>query len=600
MSMKPDDSIDNLEERIKLLPRGSITKKTVKGQTYFYHRWSEKGVRKEKYIPMEELDDLKTKIEMRKKLERELKQRNNTTVDAVPSFQLNIITGSELKDVANDAIEYRKRDCFDSIKNYLFKDKTGKVLILYGLRRTGKTTLIKQALLEMDGSDFERSALIVIKNNNTISELNQDLITLRKLGYKYIFIDEVTLADNFIETSSILSDRFASGGMRIVLSGTDSLGFLFAEDDSLYDRCEMIHTTIIPFREFRRVLGETDIDDYIEYGGTMNPSGIDYNKNYAGGTSGQYVNSAIANNIQHSLSQYQYGGHFRNLQDLYDKGELTNVINRIVEDINHRFTLDVLNKDFVSNDYALAKNNLLKDDSFDGTVLNKINVHEVTEGLKTIMEILNRDEREVAVEEVHVQEIEEYLKLLDVTSEINVRAPFGKVKRSTRTIITQPGLRYAQADALIESLMNDDSFENIGKDEREYIEKKIRDSIRGRMMADIVLFETQMALPESKVFVLQFQIGEFDMVVEDHSGCKIYEIKHSDKAVPQQYRHLVDADKCRETEHLFGPIKERCVIYRGETHWENDIHYVNVEEYLTDLGKDAGNGSCTDRPRSGS
>ena len=68
MSMKPDDSIDNLEERIKLLPRGSITKKTVKGQTYFYHRWSEKGVRKEKYIPMEELDDLKTKIEMRKKL----------------------------------------------------------------------------------------------------------------------------------------------------------------------------------------------------------------------------------------------------------------------------------------------------------------------------------------------------------------------------------------------------------------------------------------------------------------------------------------------------------------------------------------------------
>ena len=323
----------------------------------------------------------------------------------------------------------------------------------------------------------------------------------------------------------------------------------------------------------------------------MNPSGIDYNKNYAGGTSGQYVNSAIANNIQHSLSQYQYGGHFRNLQDLYDKGELTNVINRIVEDINNRFTLDVMNKDFVSNDYALAKNNLLKDDSFDGTVLNKINVHEVTEGLKTIMEILNRDEREVAVEEVHVQEIEEYLKLLDVTSEINVHAPFGKVKRSTRTIITQPGLRYAQADALIESLMNDDSFENIGKDEREYIEKKIRDSIRGRMMEDIVLFETQMALPESKVFVLQFQIGEFDMVVEDHSGCKIYEIKHSDKAVPQQYRHLVDTDKCRETEHLFGPIKERCVIYRGETHWENDIHYVNVEEYLTDLGKDAGSGS---------
>ena len=60
----------------------------------------------------------------------------------------------------------------------------------------------------------------------------------------------------------------------------------------------------------------------------------------------EYVNTAIARNIQHSLKNYQYEDHFRNLYELYEKHELTNVINRIVEDMNHRFTIDVLTRDF--------------------------------------------------------------------------------------------------------------------------------------------------------------------------------------------------------------------------------------------------------------
>ena len=36
--------------------------------------------------------------------------------------------------------------------------------------------------------------------------------------------------------------------MKIVLSGTDSLGFMFTKDEALYDRCIMCHTTFIPYR----------------------------------------------------------------------------------------------------------------------------------------------------------------------------------------------------------------------------------------------------------------------------------------------------------------------------------------------------------------
>lgn len=116
--------------------------------------------------------------------------------------------------------------------------------------------------------------------------------------------------------------------MKIVLSGTDSLGFMFSEDEQLYDRCIMLHTTFIPYREFERVLGIKGIDEYIRFGGTMSISGVDYNKSIFANerTTNEYVDSAIARNIQHSLRCYQSGGHFRHLEDLYNSNELTSVL----------------------------------------------------------------------------------------------------------------------------------------------------------------------------------------------------------------------------------------------------------------------------------
>lgn len=42
--------------------------------------------------------------------------------------------------------------------------------------------------------------------------------------------------------------------------------------------------------------------------------------------------------------------------------------------------------------------------------------------------------------------------------------------------------------------------------------------------------------------MLQFSVGEFDMVVfdSDAGSCRIFEIKHSEEAASQQYRHLID------------------------------------------------------------
>ena len=157
---------------------------------------------------------------------------------------------------------------------------------------------------------------------------------------------------------------------------------------------------------------------------------------------------------------------------------------------------------------------------------------------------------------------------------------------SSRTVIAQPGLRYAQAGALIHSLLLDETFATLSLPERTAVQERILDEIRGRIMEDIVLLETKLANPKKEVFVLQFPIGEFDMVIFDSAAgsCQIFEIKHSTEVVPQQYRHLIDEEKCAQTEHRFGPITGRFVLYRGENRvLENGVVYQNVEEYLKQM-----------------
>ena len=587
--------IAKLEHQIAELPAGSVTKKTVNGKDYYYHRWTEEKKRREKYIPAEELDWFRKQIEQRKALEKELKtlkkQLPNAAVPAASAqvFATTVRTGAALRAFSAPIRNYKKRACFQQLHNYIYGSVQDRVFILYGLRRTGKTTMIRQIFAEMSDAELAKSAFIQTTTKNTLAEVNRDLQYLQTQGFQYVFLDEVTLMEDFIEGAALFSDVYATCGMKIVLSGTDSLGFLFTKDEQLYDRCILLHTTFIPYREFESVLGIQGIDEYIRYGGTMSLGGIHYNEasTFASKESAdEYVDTAIARNIQHSLRCYQYEGHFRNLRNLYEKNELTSAINRVVEDINHRFTLEVLTQDFKSHDLGISASNLRRDRNNPTDIWDRIDLSTVTEGLRKLLEIRNKPEQTVVLDNAHVFEIKEYLDLLDLTQDIDIRSLPDVSRKFSRTVIAQPGLRYAQADALIRSLLQDETFAALSLLERTTVQERILDEIRGRMMEDIVLLETKLANPKKEVFVLQFPIGEFDMVVFDPAAgsCQVFEIKHSAEVVSQQYRHLIDEEKCAQTEHRFGPITGRFVLYRGEDRMlENGVVYQNVEDYLKQL-----------------
>ena len=585
------DRISELEREIAMLPEGSITKKKVNGKDYYYHRVFQDGKRKENYIRQEDLSKLSSEIKKRKELEKEykeLKLQLSSNIYEEPSYNTSVKIGDALKSLTSIVRNYRKRECIKELRNYVKGPMDEKVFILYGLRRTGKTTLIRQILLEMEEDEFNKSAYIQIKLGDTLSDLDEDLRRLEREGFEYIFIDEVTLMEDFIRGAALFSDIFASSGMKIVLSGNDSLGFAFSKEEELYDRCIMLHTTFIPYREFEEVLGKKGIDEYIHYGGTMSLGGINYNENsvFANEKNAEeYIDTAIAKNIQHSLELYRGGGHFRSLSVLYEKGELTNVINRVVENINHSFTRRVIEYTFKSHDISLTASNLLRDMNHPINQKSNINLDAVTKGIKDALDILDKEEQSVEIEDSHMAQIKEYLILLDLIQNIDLEYLPYVGKKDEITVITQPGLRYAQAETVVENLLMDVKFQGLSAYERAMILDRLLSEIRGRMMEEIILLETKVAKKDKRIFKLQFPVGEFDMVVWDprNLSCEIYEVKYSNKQVPDQYRHLIDEEKCSLVTHRYGEITGRYVIYRGESATVDCIQYINVEEYLKSL-----------------
>ncbi len=114
----------------------------------------------------------------------------------------------------------------------------------------------------------------------------------------------------------------------------------------------------------------------------------------------------------------------------------------------------------------------------------------MTDRLRALLEIRNKEEQTVTLDAVHAAEIKEYLDLLDLTQEIEVLHLPHVGTAGSRTVIAQPGLRYAQADALIRSLLLDETFSALSLPERNAVQERILNEIKRRMLEDIVLLET--------------------------------------------------------------------------------------------------------------
>ena len=592
-----------LRTELDALPRGSVTRKVIKGVARFYLQWAEKGRTKSRYLSADEVEPMRKKVERRRELIKILRsypQKPAGAAEPIVGCGISIKRGDELARWARTAAAWERRDKFPLIMKYLHSSQEARVCVVYGLRRTGKTTMLMQAVNALSPEEFNRAAYVKASVQATMRDIDAVLRGLERDGVRIVLIDEATLMDDFIDMAALFSDVYAAGGMKVVLSGTDSLGFWFALDEELYDRAFLVHTTVIPFAEFGRVLGIRDIDEYIRYGGLMKAGETAFDDSDARSdeasfrddeSTRRYIDTAIARNIQRSLRCFNHGRKFLALRDLYEAGELTNVVNRIVEDMNHEFLVSVLLRDFRSNDLHSAAQMLLKgkrgETRFD--LLGSIDERRVTAVLMELLDVWNADERTVAVSEAHLANVREWLKALDLLRFVPVKFSDGS-DMPPRAVFTQPGMRYSQAQGLVFALSKDRRLAACDPAVVSRVRDKVLEDVKGRMLEDIVLSETMRAygreadpIMGTSVFKLAFPRGEFDMVVRRPATneCKLFEVKHAMVSDDRQARHLRDVEMLAEVERRFGKVSDRSVLYRGKPFRAKDgVCWRNVEEFL--------------------
>lgn len=598
---------EDIENELAMLPLGCISCKTIRGVKRYYRQWTEDGHTRSEYLPVDRVEVVRAQIARRRELVKKLKTEGRGTKPKARTLP-GVKAGASLMGWASAVTGWKARTVLSDILKFLRGKAEGRVCLIYGLRRTGKTTLLQQTVLAMRPEERARAAYFKVRDGETLDEAARRLDALEAAGCRYVFIDEVTLAEDFIDGASLFSDIYAMSGMKIILSGTDSLGFWMSIHQELFDRAYLFHTSFVPFREYSRLLNIDDIDMYIRYGGLLKRGNADFDDSRAlepeasfrdEESTRLYIDTAIARNIQHSLVCCQEGRYFRHLRELYEADELTNAINRVIEDMNREFLVSVITRDFKSSDLGIAKNMLRADRNPKRRRIlsDLIDTEAVTKELMRYLDIRNAAEQSVAVTPAHVAEIREYLEKLDLIVPCTIRhVSRGKELPSTEEMLfAQPGMRYCQSEALVKSMMKDATFSRTDPAERAYVTERILENVLGRMLEEIVLLETIAVNPKPhdilegrEVFKLMFASGEFDMVVRDlkTGTCEISEIKHSCEAVDAQFRHLVDPEKCAAVETLFGRITARKVYYRGHDFVHpSGVVYCNVENYLKGLSR---------------
>ena len=606
--MRTMAEIDRWAESLVSAHGGSISKKRIRGKERYYLQWRENGAYKSVYLKAGEVEAVRRQLAKRKELAALLKAakaKGDGGVQGVAmrspdeAYETPVRTGAFLRTAVDAVAGWERRDCYGEILRFLGGPTEDRVLALYGLRRTGKTTMLRQAIADLGEDKFPQTVYVKVREADTTEKLGRDLDRLYRRGFRYVFVDEVTLMEDFIDGAAVFSDVYAPMGMKIVLSGTDSLGFWLSEKGELYDRAYLVHTTWIPYREHRRLLGTSDVDAYIRFGGTLRAGSLDFGKvpddaSFRDDESTrEYVDTAIARNIQHSLLRFQDGRYLpARLAELARKNELTDLINRIIEDMNHRFVAEILRGTFKSHDLGLSARNLLVDRIRRSDVLMRVDKPSVTGRLKSLLDILDGNERTEPFDQGDVAWLKQYLSALDLTMEVPVVNIDPEIPIESRTLFTQPGMRYSQAQALVQALVPDPVFAAQDYAEMSRVASRILEDVRGRMLEDIVLMETLRAFASARqsrrAFKLMFPRGEYDLVVADpESGtCSLFEIKHSLARTADQARHLRDEEMLSAAEARFGRIAERIVLYRGEDAVDSDgVAYRNAEAYLTSLGR---------------
>lgn len=487
-------------------------------------------------------------------------------------------TGADLEAIlaSSGVNKYQKRDCFTQLQQYVESPNNRRILALFGLRRTGKTVLMFQMMRELSAQE---TILIRAEEGDGLGMIHPMLQEHK--DYKYIFIDEATKFDNFVNTASVLADHYATLGKKVIIAGTDSLGIALAMQDELYDRAQVVHTTYIPFKEYHCLLGR-NLDEYMRYGGTLTDGDTFYNAD----TSNEYINASIAHNIEHGLAQVGRDGEFGLLRRYYESGEFVTFLQKVIELDNRSFLYQTINKAFKSHDFGSLRDIATKHPEEVQEDIQLLKSPDLLREIRKTLEI--RDPLMVHATEATIEQAKDYLSLADVI----YRVPKQNEEDKEEVIFTQPGLRYAQMTKEIELFASSAVLQQFSPASREFLAQKLKEDIKGRMLENILFYQLAKDKSVTDSYIVQKykangHEADICLIPKEKRGAFLFEVKHTTTPVLEQARHLLDKTFVHQFENQFGKkVVGKAVIYRGKSHCgKKGIYFANAEDMLLNTAK---------------
>ena len=182
---------------------------------------------------------------------------------------------------------WEERDFVAYAKKY-FSGAFHKILAVGGLRGTGKTVGLLQAIKEFDACYITAQQGETEKGSDYVEAIN-------KTDKKCIIIDEYS----WIQDREVL-DKYlytaVQNGKRIAITGTESITLDFLNYGNLIHRIDMVHVNLFSYQEYCRMNGKEPgkevCREYLTTGGVFNEYAITNYENMR-----NYIKVAIIDNL---------------------------------------------------------------------------------------------------------------------------------------------------------------------------------------------------------------------------------------------------------------------------------------------------------------
>lgn len=505
-----------------------------------------------------------------------------------------------------------RRTCFSILENYVKSGPSeSRVCVLYGLRRSGKTELMKQCI-DVLGDDKTKAMLITCQAGSDFNDVLRILDDGCNRGYDYFFIDEITYTNGFQNIGEILANSYVNiRHKKVVITGTDSLGLFLPTKNKQYDRGLFIHTTYFPYAEFCRIAKCSSIDEYIRRGCALSADlPINRFDNYD--LTRDFIQTSIVDNMINSWEKQEDTDHYpKVLTEIYSADELKNAILRAINLFSGSITLKAINKEYRSGMIRSGMDQLAQDRKEPLVYKDLLDTVKTEDNIRKILGVLKNDEMSKPIDDTGRSEILSNLHSMDVFNSIpaiNIIDNAVSVGSDFLEIMTHPGIFHSTIRYTLQELEKMDNwFPNATKEQRERLITKAYNEILGHLMENIIVNDIFQLLcdgdnpllssldhSDKRWFVSKLTANinekqyESDVIIIDRIYGKVYlfEVKHSSVAAIEQSHHL-DSEIAQEflmrIKDEFGPIAGRAVLYNGKTDYSFEIPRINASDFLITL-----------------